>query len=249
MPSFLAKTESWIQSKVGSEKVIDPKADVGFVVEALDCILDFRDVKETISKQVRASLSPATSALACLCHWPFRTEQPPEALLRQPSLGRMFTSLTLDHVHGKGTFANSAWKLRGRLQNSRSFRGVVVGRDPAAKNLVAWCAGVLKVGTQPAEDHTASEPRSCRCRIHGRADLDVSQKDDEAVEKLVPPVFVDHERGPHCERQALLAQIRRMLSKNAGLHDVTSCLVVRQAALRLLGMHGARHGHTKAGSY
>ena len=43
MPTFLAQTELWIQSAASTQKPsMDQKADVGFLVEALDSILEQR---------------------------------------------------------------------------------------------------------------------------------------------------------------------------------------------------------------
>ena len=208
MPSILAETESWIVSTAYAQHAgVDHRIDAGFVVEALESIQEFTQIKEVVFRLLYESLLPAMSTLASLCHGPLHNAEPPEALRRQSSLGQLFTKLTLDTIQDASAETTSAWKALARLQNSRALQHLVIEREPAAKNLVAWCAGISKFSAIRQDLHGLPN-LVCRSRIHGRADLDHST----AIEELTA-VFVDHDRRPHCERQALLGQIQHLLVK------------------------------------
>ena len=211
MPTFLAQTELWIQSAASTQKPsMDQKADVGFLVEALDSILEHSDVQATCLRQVRFCLLPAITALS---HRQFHVRDHSRALQRQSSLGRFFTRLVLDKPHtGQDIRASSSqgmWKADARLRNFRALLALrMVGRDPAAKSLVACCSGVItsKAGL------TAPPELGCRWRLHGRSDLEVPAPTIAEADEVMTAVYVDHDRRPHCERQALLGQIQHLLA-------------------------------------
>ncbi|OLP96858.1 Pentatricopeptide repeat-containing protein, chloroplastic [Symbiodinium microadriaticum] len=207
MPALLAKTELWIQSAATTLKPsMDQKADVGFLVEALDSILEHSDVQAACLRQVHCCLLPALTALS---HRRFNLRDHPRALQRQSSLGRFFTKLVLEEIHtGQDMWASSSegmWKADARLRNFRALLGLrMVGRDPAAKSLVACCSGVITSGL-------AAPPEiSCRWRLHGRSDLEVLAH--SLADEVVTAVYVDHDRRPHCERQALVGQMQHLLA-------------------------------------
>ena len=207
MPALLAKTELWIQSAATTLKPsMDQKADVGFLVEALDSMLEHSDVRAACLRQVHCCLLPA---LTVLSHRRFNLRDHPRALQRQSSLGRFFTKLVLEEIHtGQDMWASSSegtWKADARLRNFSSILGLrMVGRDPAAKSLVACCSGVITSGL------AAPTEISCRWRLHGRSDLEVLAH--SLADEVVTAVYVDHDRRPHCERQALVGQMQHLLA-------------------------------------
>ena len=183
---------------------------------------------------------PALSTLTALCHRQLQAGDP-KALQRQPSLGRAFTRVALDTMETMGTIdtiKNTGWKATARLQNLRALQGALgqgqaaQGRDPAAKNLVAWCDAVMQAevreGKGPSEladdgdvvdvsdsSNLRRTILTCRCRLHGRADLDGLSTADSGEQ--LAAVFVDHDRRPHCERQALIGQIQHLLVRKTSL--------------------------------
>ena len=170
----------------------------------------------------RAVYLPAFSALRHLCLQAGRSPEQSAKLQKQSSLGQHFLSHFLcSHVSSDhATFASRSdspippWRKLGQFQAHSALQhsGAVFSREAAAKTLVTWSAGVLATNSSGS-----LKSRVCFKRRQGRSDLeDLEDGEDDfqgALASLLTPVFVDHDRGPHCERQALLGYLR-MLQKH-----------------------------------
>ena len=236
MPDFIAGTELWIETKAvqiysaQNKETMQAPQDQGFILESFESILDQAEVQEKVRTMLhRVVYIPAFFALRHLCLHAGRSPEQTAKLQKQSSLGQHFLTHFLrsrvssdDH----GTFATSQsdssippWKNLGQYQahSALQYSGAVFSREAAAKTLVTSSAGVLGV----AKDSSGSQV--CFKRRQGRSDLEDLEDLEEDGEdfqramapmaSLLAPVFVDHDRSPHCERQALLGYLR-MLQKH-----------------------------------
>lgn len=108
-------------------------------------------------------------------------------LEKQFTLGYVFTEVALKALSrlDKGEwFPLAQYKSRAELL----LAGTAAGEDPAAKDLVAFAQGSMILGS--GEERTVSS----RAVGHGDATPCI----------WILPVFVDHDRSSHAERQALL---------------------------------------------
>lgn len=238
MPDFIAGTELWIETKAvqiysaQNKETMQAPEDQGFILESFESILDQAEVQEKVRTMLhRVVYIPAFFALRHLCLHAGRSPEQTAKLQKQSSLGQHFLTHFLrsrvssdDH----GTFATSQsdssipWKNLGQFQahSALQYSGAVFSREAAAKTLVTWTAGVLGLGV--AKD---SSSQVCFQRRQGRSDLEDLEDLEEdgedfqramapmAMASLLTPAFVDHDRSPHCERQALLGYLR-MLQKH-----------------------------------
>lgn len=207
MPDLIARTEAWIEVQADeissrNRQALQPQ-DEGFILESFESTLDQRCVREEVRKVLhRVVYVPALTALLCL-EAGLKPRQ--TALQKQSSLGQHFVAHFLDTQR-----AESSWKGLGQMHAHRALQhsGALFDREPAAKTLVAWSAGWLDA--------------LCFQRSHGRSDEDHSER---PVAVALTPVFVDHDRGPHCERQSLLACLW-MLQKHSEQKKETGPFVI-----------------------
>ena len=133
--------------------------------------------------------------------------------------GQHFTRLALEHALDMPSGRRCKcppWQSQAQIYALRSLQqsNAWFEREPAAKNLVAWSAGALN--------------SACLQRQHGRSDPDEGHGVDRQM-KLLPAIFVDHDRHPHCERQALLGHLR-VLHQVQAKGDATVMTVMRHEA-------------------
>lgn len=129
-------------------------------------------------------------------------------LEKQFTLGNVFTEealLALDRNH------NSVWKGLAQYRSRQEFlvAGTAGAEDPAAKDLVSFCQGIV----------SSNAKKNGRVQVRDRA---VGHGD--ATQNIwILPVFVDHDRSNHAERQALLVLLEDVpISKDEGVaHEVT----------------------------
>ena len=234
MPDFIAGTELWIETKAvqiysaQNKQAMQAPEDQGFVLESFESILDQAEVREKVRAMLhRVVYIPAFLALRRLCHHAGRSPEQTAKLQKQSSLGQHFLShflrsrVSSDH----GTFATSQsdspvppWKTLGQFQAHSALQhsGAMFSREAAAKTLVTWSAGVLaSSGASGCGSLGTLDTLVCWNRRQGRSDLEDLDGEDfqgaapafSAFASLLAPVFVDHDRGPHCERQALLGYL------------------------------------------
>lgn len=207
MSDFIARTETWIENSAlqihSTRKEV--LIDEGFILESFECILDQGAVRENICAVMhRVVYAPVFGALLLLCRWAGQRPRQRANLQKQSSLGQHFVGHFVTHLAAFGRSHPVSWKGFGQLKAYSALQqsGVMFHREPGAKTLVAWSASCLKF---------ESEPSSFQ-RSHGRSDLD-----EAGNLALLHPLFIDHDRGPHCERQALLGHLR-MLAKQTDSH-------------------------------
>lgn len=118
-------------------------------------------------------------------------------LERQFTLGNIFTAEALAAL---SRIDHAAWFTRAELEGRREFMlsETPAHEDPAAKDLVAWGQAVVKTadGTEVA---IASRPNG-HC--------------DATPNIWILPVFVDHDRTNHAERQTLLLILEHLEMDN-----------------------------------
>eukprot|EP00439_Symbiodinium_sp_Y106_P023213 s4895_g2.t2 len=114
------------------------------------------------------------------------------ALEKQFTLGFAFTGLALDEL-SRGD--NGVWLPLARYQARRELNlaDVEPGEDPQAKDLVAFSQGFVKSDAGQEMVQVTS-----RAVGHGDARQNI----------WILPVFVDHDRSSHAERQALLVLLQ-----------------------------------------
>jgi len=114
-------------------------------------------------------------------------------LERQFTLGNIFTTEALDAL---GRTDDGKWLSQAQLTGRRELISAEVegGEDPAAKDLVSWCEAV--VYTPNGKEITIAD------RPNGHT---------EATHNIwVLPIFVDHDRSNHAERNAMLLVLEHM---------------------------------------
>ncbi len=206
MSDFIARTEAWIENSAlqihSTRKEV--LIDEGFILESFECMLDQGTVRENICAVMhRVVYAPVFSALLLLCCCAGQRPRQTANLQKQSSLGQHFVGHFVTHLtaFGRSNHPVISWKGFGQLKaySALQHSGVMFHREPGAKTLVAWSASCLKFELEPSSFQ----------RSHGRSDLE----DGEAggnLGCLLPPLFIDHDRGPHCERQALLGHLRML---------------------------------------
>ena len=212
MSDFIARTEAWIENSALQIRSTRKEVliDEGFILESFECMLDQGAVRENICAVMhRVVYAPVFGALLLLCRWAGQRPRQRANLQKQSSLGQHFVGHFVTHLAAFGrSHPVISWKGIGQLKAYSALQqsGVMFHREPGAKTLVAWTASCLKF------ESTSSFQRS-----HGRCDLD----DGEAggnLDCLLHPLFIDHDRGPHCERQALLGHLRMLHVKFKKIH-------------------------------
>ncbi|CAJ1383539.1 unnamed protein product [Effrenium voratum] len=217
MPGCLARAGDWIRSEMRGLGYGRPK-DEGFLLESFESILDHSCAPEDLVLALRRAVcAPATRALRRLITVSVDARQHKRSLEKQSSLGQHFTYSAL----GSGAFP---WTFASRRAARATFGSGATGRDPAAKNLVAWTSASFGTGTAS--------------RNHGRADLEA------ASSAALVPVFVDHDRAPHCERQALLAHLRVLNAR--GLEAIEEGYPANIPLVVILGLSNPEISPTRA---
>ncbi|CAJ1360951.1 unnamed protein product [Effrenium voratum] len=217
MPGCLARAGDWIRSEMRGLGYGRPK-DEGFLLESFESILDHSRAPEDLVLALRRAVcAPATRALHRLTV-SVDVRHHKRSLEKQSSLGQHFTYSAL----GSGAFP---WTFASRRAARATFGPGATGRDPAAKNLVAWTSASFEKGTAS--------------RNHGRADLEA------ASSAALVPVFVDHDRAPHCERQALLAHLR-VLNARGRLEAIEEGYPANIPLVVILGLSNPEISPTRA---
>ena len=182
---------SWAQDL--SQGVLE-LAHANIVVALLDSLEEMQAYKEREAAAFRRSLYlPARRQLLGLS----RTAVPPklvageatirsEVLEQQSSLGRLFVDSFSSELFGKAP----VWRGAQGCRKAMAEAGRVWDERPVAKHILAWVMCML--------------PGLVGARLGGhRADAQNRQSGHQ-----LPPLYVEHSRGPHAERQVLLDVLR-----------------------------------------
>jgi len=121
-------------------------------------------------------------------------------LQQQPTLGNV---VTMEILAKLGQIGQQNWLPLARLRTRRELSATVASPDddPQAKELPAWCQAWVasKANGAPA---AGTDLLACRDRAVGHGSM--------AKHQWVLPVFVEHDRSFHAERQALLLLLQRL---------------------------------------
>ncbi|CAK0899264.1 unnamed protein product [Prorocentrum cordatum] len=114
-------------------------------------------------------------------------------LERQFTLGNMFTVQALAEL---GRVDDARWLTRAQCTGRRELVSAEVeaGEDPAAKDLISWSEAIIKT-PDGKEIQIRDRPNG-----HTEATFNI----------WVLPIFVDHDRNNHAERNALLLALEHM---------------------------------------
>jgi len=194
---------SWLRAEAWSATA-SASDDVGFAVEGLELLgwelpLGVELTKVLLKNIFRPSLL-ALQALT-LRHESMHVQR--ASLERLAGLGAIFTRFSLSQVDGVAR--SHSWAARACSSARRGLRSVaaVATQDPVAQSLVAAAHGIFYLAPS-----SACAP-SLLVQVPFRA---VGYGDATDGGHLVP-VFVEHDRSPHCERQALLSLLASLNDK------------------------------------
>ncbi|CAE8616282.1 unnamed protein product [Polarella glacialis] len=139
----------------------------------------------------------------------------------QSSIGRCLTAEVVDSNFG--TQGSSCWlsAARAAARSAPALVGASSGlEEPSAKAITAWVAASLSTGLDGGQVQ-------CPGRVHEWGwDFTVEDREQagdggtdgtglNSVAGLLSPVFVEHDRSPHAERQGLLSLLQALA--NAGI--------------------------------
>ncbi|CAE8622076.1 unnamed protein product, partial [Polarella glacialis] len=122
-------------------------------------------------------------------------------LERQFSLGEPLTDKATSIILAPSKHCHS-WKQKAAREARASMEssGLELFGEIVSRAIAAWCAASLDVKREGSQPHLAARGRPA---AYGEADGDF---------RWLPPVFVEHDRSPHAERQALLAVLSQVQS-------------------------------------
>eukprot|EP00929_Paragymnodinium_shiwhaense_P108499 TRINITY_DN74815_c0_g1_i1.p1 TRINITY_DN74815_c0_g1~~TRINITY_DN74815_c0_g1_i1.p1 ORF type:complete len:471 (-),score=108.28 TRINITY_DN74815_c0_g1_i1:120-1532(-) len=133
-----------------------------------------------------------------------------QVLEKQFTLGDVFTTEALETLD-RG--CKEIWFNKAQMQSRREFvlAGTMPDEDPAAKDLVSWSQGHAQLKNEEVQVNS-------RAVGHNDAKFNI----------WILPVFVDHDRSNHAERQAMLVLLEALpLDPDEGVvHDVTGSMRV-----------------------